>query len=94
MAIRFPKIASYAKQMVRHRILLSPEGSEVPKGHFPVYVGETLRKRYAVPISFLKMASFQSLLSQAEEEFGFDHPMGGVTIPCKEEDFISLNCGF
>ncbi|RVW93303.1 hypothetical protein CK203_022287 [Vitis vinifera] len=32
----------------------------------------------------------------AEEEFGFDHPLGGLTIPCREEAFIdltySLNC--
>ncbi|CAI0380815.1 unnamed protein product [Linum tenue] len=26
----------------------------------------------------------------AEEEFGFDHPMGGLTIPCREETFISV----
>ncbi|CAN1234400.1 Auxin-responsive protein SAUR21 [Linum perenne] len=26
----------------------------------------------------------------AKEEFGFDHPMGGLTIPCSEEIFISV----
>ncbi|CAN1852700.1 Auxin-induced protein X15 [Linum perenne] len=26
----------------------------------------------------------------AEEEFGFDHPMGGLTIPCSEEIFASV----
>ncbi|KAL6346558.1 hypothetical protein AAG906_000176 [Vitis piasezkii] len=36
--------------------------------------------------------SFQKLLSQAEEEFGFDHPQGGLTIPCREEVFINLTC--
>ncbi|CAN1306606.1 Auxin-responsive protein SAUR20 [Linum perenne] len=25
-----------------------------------------------------------------EEEFRFDHPMGGLTIPCSEENFISV----
>ncbi|KAF3550230.1 hypothetical protein DY000_02009934 [Brassica cretica] len=25
-----------------------------------------------------------------EEEFGFDHPMGGLTIPCTEDYFTSL----
>ncbi|CAI0380802.1 unnamed protein product [Linum tenue] len=26
----------------------------------------------------------------AEEEFGFDHPMGGLTIPRREETSISV----
>jgi SAUR family protein len=78
-----------AKQIVR-RILLSPETSSVvPKGQFVVYVGETL-KRFVVPISFLKNPSFQKLLSHVEEEYGFNHPMGGLTIPCSEEVFTSL----
>ncbi|KAK9942805.1 hypothetical protein M0R45_008453 [Rubus argutus] len=33
---------------------------------------------------------FQDLLSQAEEEFGYDHPMGGITIPCSEHTFLDL----
>ncbi|PHT64765.1 Auxin-induced protein X10A [Capsicum annuum] len=28
--------------------------------------------------------------AQAEEEFGFDHPMGGLTIPCKEDVFMDV----
>ncbi|KAF7848233.1 hypothetical protein BT93_L2161 [Corymbia citriodora subsp. variegata] len=63
---------------------------DVPKGHFPVYVGERQKKRFVVPLSYLSRPSFQDLLSQAEEEFGFDHPMGGLTIPCNEEVFLSL----
>ncbi|PRQ18891.1 putative small auxin-up RNA [Rosa chinensis] len=31
-----------------------------------------------------------NLLSQAEEEFGYHHPMGGITIPCSEDTFIDL----
>jgi len=27
------------------------------------------------------------LLNQAQEEFGYDHPMGGLTIPCSEDVF-------
>ncbi|XP_038717193.1 auxin-responsive protein SAUR50-like [Tripterygium wilfordii] len=57
---------------------------EVPKGHFVVYLGEN-RSRHILPISFLSIDSipeFQSLLQQAEEEFGFDHDMG-LTIPCE-----------
>ncbi|KAL0764006.1 hypothetical protein Bca101_080157 [Brassica carinata] len=55
---------------------------DVPKGHFPVYVGEN-RTRYIVPITFLSHPEFLILLQQAEEEFGFHH-MGGLTIPCEE----------
>ncbi|KAD7479217.1 hypothetical protein E3N88_02353 [Mikania micrantha] len=62
--------------------------TDVPRGHFVVYVGET-RSRYVVPISMLHHKDFQSLLQQAEEEFGFDHGMG-LSIPCHEEDFLSL----
>ncbi|KAL0891741.1 hypothetical protein Bca101_015724 [Brassica carinata] len=56
---------------------------DVPKGHFPVYVGEK-RTRYIVPITFLSHPEFLILLQQAEEEFGFHH-MGGLTIPCEED---------
>ncbi|CAN1160433.1 Auxin-responsive protein SAUR27 [Linum perenne] len=37
---------------------------------------------------YLRQPLFQDLLSMAEEEFGFDHPMGGLTLPCSEETFI------
>ncbi|XP_020233037.1 auxin-induced protein 6B-like [Cajanus cajan] len=59
---------------------------KVPKGYLAVYVGEK-QKRFAIPISYLNQPSFQGLLSQAEEEFGYDHPMGGLTIPCSEDVF-------
>ncbi|CAN0902435.1 Indole-3-acetic acid-induced protein ARG7, partial [Linum grandiflorum] len=63
---------------------------DVPKGFLAVYVGEELqRKRFVVPVFYLSQPLFQDLLSLAEEEFGFDHPMGGLTIPCSEETFIS-----
>ncbi|KAK7291235.1 hypothetical protein RIF29_06209 [Crotalaria pallida] len=61
---------------------------DVPKGHFVVYVGEN-RSRYIVPISILSRPEFQTLLHQAEEEFGFDHERG-LTIPCEEDVFESL----
>ncbi|GMH16504.1 hypothetical protein Nepgr_018345 [Nepenthes gracilis] len=61
---------------------------DVPKGHFAVYVGDN-RTRYIVPISFLSRPEFQTLLQQAEEEFGFSHDMG-ITIPCEEEVFEAL----
>ncbi|KAK4562499.1 hypothetical protein RGQ29_005127 [Quercus rubra] len=63
---------------------------EVPKGHIAVYVGKRERRRFLIPISFLNQPSFQELLNMAEEEFGFEHPMGGLTIPCNEDIFIDL----
>ncbi|CAN1785257.1 Auxin-responsive protein SAUR21 [Linum perenne] len=62
---------------------------DVPKGFLAVYVGEKQKKRFVVPLFYLSQPLFQDLLSMAEEEFGFDHPMGGLTIPCSEETFIS-----
>jgi SAUR family protein len=64
----------------------SSKSVEVRKGYVAVYVGEE-QKRFVIPISYLNQPSFQGLLSQAEEEFGYDHPMGGLTIPCTEEAF-------
>ncbi|ESR36789.1 saur-like auxin-responsive protein family [Citrus sinensis] len=90
MAIRFPKIVN-AKQALR-RAFMASEAATVPKGHFAVYIGEFEKKRFVVPISHLKHPSFQNLLSQAGEEFGFDHPMGVLTIPCSEQVFFDLTC--
>ncbi|KAK6911378.1 Small auxin-up RNA [Dillenia turbinata] len=64
--------------------------NDVPKGHLAVYIGEIHKKRFVIPISYLSHPLFQDLLQWREEEFGFDHPMGGLTIPCSEEYFISL----
>ncbi|KAF7143766.1 hypothetical protein RHSIM_Rhsim05G0066100 [Rhododendron simsii] len=90
MAIRMPRI-THAKQGLRWS---SAATTDVPKGHFAVYVGESEKKRFVIPISYLNNPSFQDLLSQAEEEFGFDHPMGGLTIPCREDTFIDLASQF
>ncbi|PWA62606.1 Auxin responsive SAUR protein [Artemisia annua] len=70
--------------------LSSPAVIDVPKGCFSVYVGESKRKRYIVPLSYLKHPSFQTLLNLSEEEFGYAHPMGGLMFPCKEETFIEV----
>ena len=66
--------------------LASPKVMDVPKGYVAVYVGEKMR-RFVIPVSYLNQPSFQDLLSEAEEEFGYDHPMGGLTIPCSEDTF-------
>ncbi|KAK9109003.1 hypothetical protein Sjap_017063 [Stephania japonica] len=81
-----------AKQIPR-RSMLSTSITSIPKGHLAVYVGETQKKRFVVPISYLSHPSFQDLLSQAEDEFGFDHPMGGLTIPCSEDAFTNSTMG-
>ena len=60
------------------------------KGVSAVYVGESQKKRFIMPISCLSQPSFQALLSKSEEEFGYDHPMGGLTIPCPEDTFINV----
>ncbi|KAL1324966.1 hypothetical protein HN51_035067 [Arachis hypogaea] len=65
---------------------------ELPKGYLAVYVGEN-QKRFVIPVSYLNQPSFQDLLSQAEEEFGYDHPMGGLTIPCSEHVFQRITSG-
>ncbi|KAM3291845.1 auxin-responsive protein SAUR21-like [Capsicum chacoense] len=81
--IRLPSFISSVKQF--HKL------HSVPKGHLAVYVGETeKKKRYVVPIAYLNHPSFQDLLQKAEEEFGFQHSMGGLTIPCNEGAFFHV----
>ncbi|KAG8643992.1 hypothetical protein MANES_11G068256v8 [Manihot esculenta] len=44
-----------------------------------------------VPKGYLAVyPSFQDLLIRAEEEFGYDHPMGSLTIPCSENIFTDV----
>ncbi|KAJ8512139.1 hypothetical protein OPV22_002573 [Ensete ventricosum] len=91
---KLPQAAAIKQMLKRCSSLGRKQGldehlpGDVPKGHFAVYVGEK-RRRFIVPISYLKRPEFQSLLRQAEEEFGFDHDMG-LTIPCEEVVFRSL----
>ena len=81
MGFRLPAIrrASFTGQVAN-------KYAEVPKGHLAVYIGEK-QKRFVIPISYLNQPSFQDLLNQAEDEFGYDHPTGGLTIPCSEDVF-------
>ncbi|KAL7156509.1 hypothetical protein ABFS83_02G015000 [Erythranthe nasuta] len=78
------------RQMLRRSLSSEKRSNEVPKGHLAVYVGQNEKKRFVIPLLYLNHPSFQELLCQAEEEFGFHHPMGGLTIPCSEELFIDL----
>ncbi|KAJ0077511.1 auxin-induced protein 15A-like [Pistacia vera] len=101
MGIRVTEMVHHARQIIRRRSSSSKQQQlshqtssslDVPKGHFAVYVGkqEEKTKRFVVPITYLKHPLFQALLSEAEEEFGFDHKMQGLTIPCAEDVFINL----
>ncbi|PON39750.1 Small auxin-up RNA [Parasponia andersonii] len=69
---------------------VSLKSTTIPKGYFAVYVGVDQKKRYVLPLSYLNESAFQELLSMAEEEFGYNHPMGSLTIPCREDIFIDL----
>ncbi|KAB2603288.1 auxin-induced protein 15A-like [Pyrus ussuriensis x Pyrus communis] len=93
MGFRLPGIVSAKRSLVRSLSNSKQTASktlDIPKGYFAVYVGERQKKRFVIPISYLNDPLFQNLLSQAEEEFGYDHPMGGITIPCSEDSFLHL----
>ncbi|VFQ63806.1 unnamed protein product [Cuscuta campestris] len=90
MAIGMGRILRGKQGGLRRSSSRTNRENEVPKGHFAVYVGEGEKKRFVLPITYLKDHSFQDLLCQAEEEFGFDHPMGGLTIPCTEDTFLDI----
>ncbi|RDX73991.1 hypothetical protein CR513_46312, partial [Mucuna pruriens] len=61
----------------------------VPKGYLAVYPGDKMSP-FRIPVSYLNQPSFQELLSQAEEEFGYDQATGVPTIPCNEDEFLNI----
>ncbi|KAJ0790815.1 putative small auxin-up RNA [Helianthus annuus] len=61
-----------------------------PKAILPFMLENKEKKRFVVSVSLLSEPTFQELLHQAEEEFGYNHPMGGLTIPCSEDVFTDL----
>jgi SAUR family protein len=89
MGFRLPTIrrASFTGSQASSKVV------NVPKGYLAVYVGKKM-KRFVIPMSYLNQPSFQDLLSQVEEEFGYDHPMGGLTIPCTEDVFLHITSHF
>ncbi|KAJ9550532.1 hypothetical protein OSB04_014577 [Centaurea solstitialis] len=91
MAILMPRITQ-AKLILRRSMSNGRNNTytTIPKGYFAVYVGEQEKKRFVVPVSLLCQPEFQELLSQAEEEYGYNHLMGGLTIPCSEDIFMDL----
>ena len=87
MGFRLPR-ALNAKKVIQRSY---SNTKDIPKGFLAVYVGaESKMKRFVIPLAYLNQPLFQELLSRVEEEFGFDHPMGGLTIPCREDAFINL----
>ncbi|KAI3989499.1 hypothetical protein MKX01_022774 [Papaver californicum] len=90
MILQSKQILKLQSLLTRNQLSTTTPVVDVPKGHCAIYVGETEMKRFLVPVSYLNHPLFQILLSRAEEEFGFDHPMGGLTIPCKEAAFLDL----
>ncbi|KAM0012733.1 putative small auxin-up RNA [Helianthus debilis subsp. tardiflorus] len=72
----------------------TPASMDIPKGYFAIYVGEQEKKRFVVPVSILSEPRFQQLLHQSEQEFGYNHPMRGIMIPCCEDVFIDLASRF
>ncbi|ESQ49709.1 hypothetical protein EUTSA_v10022124mg [Eutrema salsugineum] len=81
-----------AKKILGGSVAGTRKETSAPKGFLAVYVGENQKKkqRHIVPVSYLNQPLFQALLSKAEEEFGFNHPMGGLTIPCPEQTFLTV----
>ncbi|KAB2635452.1 indole-3-acetic acid-induced protein ARG7-like [Pyrus ussuriensis x Pyrus communis] len=97
MGFRLPGIFTTKKSLIRclssSNQTADSKTVDIPKGYFAVYVGESWKKRFVIPISYLNEPLFLDLLTQAEEEFGYDHPMGGITIPCSEDTFLHLTSG-
>ncbi|XP_058732674.1 auxin-responsive protein SAUR21-like [Vicia villosa] len=97
MAFLLPMIIQ-AKMHILFRTLSKGKkvlsANNIPKGYLAVYVGEENKKRFVVPISYLHQPAFQQFLCKAEEEFGFNHPMGGLTIPCGEDVFVNVTSQF
>ncbi|KAI3730314.1 hypothetical protein L1987_61483 [Smallanthus sonchifolius] len=59
---------------------------DVKEGHFAVIaVDEYEERRFVIPVSYLKRASFVKLLERAAEEYGFEHE-GAVVIPCRPSE--------
>lgn len=80
-----------AVQSLRLSSLATHHGSStIRKGYCAVYVGESQKKRFMIPVAYLNEPFFKDLLSQVEEEFGYNHPMGGLTIPCSDDTFNDL----
>ncbi|XP_076902961.1 auxin-induced protein 15A-like [Bidens hawaiensis] len=96
MAIFMPRITQ-AKQILRQSFSNGRSAAtpmDIAKGYFAVYVGEQEKRQFLVRVSLLSRPEFQELLQLAEEQFEYDHPMGGITIPCSKDVFADLASRF
>ncbi|KAG6711832.1 hypothetical protein I3843_05G067600 [Carya illinoinensis] len=93
MGVRFLSV-TLSKKILSRSALTAPRkvstSSDVPRGFFAVYVGENQKRRFVIPVSYLNQPLFEDLLRKAEDEFGFNHPTGGLTIPCRIDTFIDV----
>lgn len=66
MGIHFGAVKNILQKSSKSRV---HDELHVPKGHVVVYVGteEDHKKRFVVPISYLRQPSFVDLLNQAEQ---------------------------
>lgn len=90
MGFRLAKIVNAVQNLGLSSLTKKHGSSTIRKGNYAIYVGESQRNRFVIPIAYLHRPYFKDLLSQAEEEFGYDHPMGGLTIPCNDDTFIDF----
>ncbi|KAM7529732.1 hypothetical protein LguiB_033142 [Lonicera macranthoides] len=65
---------------------LSIHEQTVPSGHFPIYVGEEL-KRYVVPVAYLSSRRIQDLLNKFEDEIQGGKP---IVLPCSIDVFEAV----
>ncbi|CAN4112499.1 unnamed protein product [Withania somnifera] len=85
MGIRLPSMISVVKPF--HKLQSVVTRNQI---RFFSLRGRNREEAYVVPIAYLNHPSFQDLLRKAEEEFGFQHSMGGLTVPCNEDAFFHV----
>ncbi|KAM7522707.1 hypothetical protein LguiA_012609 [Lonicera macranthoides] len=66
-----------------HQQISVHEQTAVPSGHFPIYVGEEL-KRYVVPVTYLSLRWIQDLFNKFEDEIQGGQPK---VLPCSVDAF-------
>ncbi|KVI05153.1 Auxin responsive SAUR protein [Cynara cardunculus var. scolymus] len=71
------------KRLFTRNVIDAVIPEDVKKGNFPVIAMDGYEKRrFVVPVSYLKRDSLVRLFERAAEEYGFNHE-GVVVIPCR-----------
>ncbi|PON39099.1 LOW QUALITY PROTEIN: Small auxin-up RNA [Parasponia andersonii] len=76
MGFHFPSMV-HVNQLIKRPF---SNTNDVPKGIWQFMLKMMRIERFVIPVSYLNQSSFKELLSQAEEEFRFDYPIGPLTI--------------